>query len=322
MKVKKNLAISSGLLLLLFVLSGCVDTYKSGPKAGQPTGEGIIYNLLVEPMSHAVQFFANNLNLGYGIAIIAITIIVRILILPLGLHSSKQMLIQQYKMAKIQPEMNKIREQIKTASTQEEQMKLNLAMSELMKKNDISMFGGMGCLPLLLQMPIFTALFFAARYTPGISSAEFLDINLGSPNFVLTLLAAGSYLLQGYLSSLSMPKDQRKQMQMTMFMSPIMIFFVSVNSPAGVTLYWVVGGLVSCLQVLITNFYHKPRIQKKLDAYFEEHPLQTDIDLDQIKLPITPNNNNEQKTSHPVTPREDDIVNRSKRNAGKQHRHK
>lgn len=316
MKLNKKISLSASLLLLLITLSGCVQTYKSGPKAGQPTGEGIIYNLLVEPMSKAVQFFAHNMNLGYGVAIIAITLIVRLLILPLGLSSSKKMMIQQQKMSRIQPEMNKIREKLKTAQSQEEQMQLNMAMTQLMRNNDISMFGGMGCLPLLLQMPIFTALFYAARYTPGINEAHFLGMSLGNPNFLLTILAAGSYLLQGYLSSLSVPKEQRKQMQITLIMSPLMIFFMSINSPAGVTLYWVIGGIISCLQVLLTNFYHKPKIERELDEYFKEHPINTNINLEEMKKakPAT------ETVEHPVTPREDDLNYKARRNAGKQNR--
>ena len=321
MKLIKKVGLSAILLVLLCTLSGCVQTFKSGPKAGQPTGDGIIYNLLVEPMSKAVQFFANNLHLGYGVAIIAITLIVRIIILPLGLQSSKQMMIQQEKMARIQPIMSKIQNKIRQSSSQEETMRLNMAMQKLMRENNISMFGGMGCLPLLLQMPIFTALFFAARYTPGISNSQFLGIDLGEKSFIMTILAAGCYLLQGYSSTLSVPEAQRKQMRMTMMMSPIMIFFMSFSSPAGVTLYWVVGGIVSCLQVLITNFYHKPKIKREMDEYFQKNPIKTDIDLSEFDTAVK---EAKQANEHLVTPREDDIINQSKhnRNAGKQNRNK
>lgn len=321
-KNKKRLGLSLALIMLLFTLSGCVQTYKTGKHVGEPTGDGWVYNLLVEPMSHAVQFFADHLALGYGLGIIVVTIIVRLCILPLGLHSSKKMMIQQQKMMAIQPEIQRLQKLSQRAASDAERMKINMAMTKLMKDNDISMFGGMGCLPLLIQMPFFTALFYAARYTPGINQANFLGINLGTPSLLLTLLAGGSYLLQGYLSSLSLPKEQRKQMRITMIMSPMMIVFMSFSSPAGVTLYWVVGGLISCLQVLITNFYHKPKIERQIKEELKKNPPTTHIDVDGIKIPDM-----QPKEAHPVTENHSNLMDNYhepkdthnyKRNAGKQ----
>lgn len=275
-KQMKKIFFTSGLALLLLTLSGCVQTNSSG----QPTGEGWVYKLLVHPMSEAVQFFAQ--YMGYGLAIIVITLIVRTIILPVGLNQSKKMMLQQEKMQAIQPGMMRLQKMMQTAQTEEEKMKLNVALGKLMKDNNISMFGGMGCLPLLLQMPIFTALFYAARYTPGISEATLLGISLGNPSLLLTILAGAAYLLQGYLSMLSMPKEQRAQMKMMLIMQPVMIVFMSFSSPAGVTLYWVIGGLFSCIQTLITNFYHKPKIKKEVAEMMKKNPPKTNIDVDNI----------------------------------------
>lgn len=77
----------SGLLFLVMFLSGCVKTGADG----QPTGEGFVYNFLVLPMSNAITYLVDNFNWNYGWAIIFITIIVRIIILPLGLHQSKKL---------------------------------------------------------------------------------------------------------------------------------------------------------------------------------------------------------------------------------------
>ena len=83
--MKKNklaLLASMGLASLVF-LSGCVSVDR---KTGNPTG--LIWNLLGRPMGEAIKFFANNLGLGFGIGIIIVTLIVRLIILPLGLYQS------------------------------------------------------------------------------------------------------------------------------------------------------------------------------------------------------------------------------------------
>lgn len=330
----KKIFFSSGLALLLLTLSGCVQTNSSG----QPTGEGWVYKLLVHPMSEAVQFFAQ--HVGYGVAIIIITLIVRTIILPLGLNQSKKMMLQQEKMQAIQPEMMRLQKMMQTAQTEEEKMRLNVALGKLMKDNNISMLGGMGCLPLILQMPIFTALFYAARYTPGISDATFLGISLGKPSLLLTVLAGAAYLLQGYLSMLSVPKAQRAQMKMTIIMSPLMIVFMSFSSPAGVTLYWVIGGLFSCIQTLITNFYHKPKIKQQVAEQLKKNPPTTHVDVDNVvpedmaeryrekhpELQETPHGNqrNAGKQNHHEATGEQtakETPHGSQRNAGRQHRH-
>ena len=62
------------------------------------------------------------------------------------------------------------------------------------------MFSGVGCFPLLIQMPFFSAIYFAAQYTDGVSSSTFLGINLGSPSIILVAFAGILYYLQSLLS--------------------------------------------------------------------------------------------------------------------------
>lgn len=316
MKKHKKLYLLLSALSLIFVLSGCVQT----DSTGQPTGDGWVYNFLVRPMSAAIDFFANNIGLGYGVAIIVITLIVRLCILPLGLNQSKKMMLQQEKMQAIQPELLRIQQKMQLAQTEEEKQKLTLAYGALMKENNISIFGGMGCLPLLIQMPFFTALYFAARYTPGINHSVFLGFNLGKASILFALIAMGAYFLQSYLSSLSVPKEQRKQMMMPMMMSPIMIGFMSFTAPAGVTLYWIIGGLFSCIQTIIINFYHKPKIKKQVQAELKKNPIKTQIDVDEI-IPQEMVERHQQKQAQQKEARqqlEQQMTKDTRRNAGKQ----
>ena len=217
----------SGLLFLVMFLSGCVKTGADG----QPTGEGFVYNFLVLPMSNAITYLVDNFNWNYGWAIIFITIIVRIIILPLGLHQSKKSFIQTEKMQAIKPQVDVAQAKMKQASTREEQMAAQAELQKIYKENNVSMVGGIGCLPLLIQMPIFSSLFFAARYTKGIATASFLGMNLGQPNMILVALAGLAYLAQGYISMIGIPEEQKKTMKSMLIVSPLMIVFMSFSSP-------------------------------------------------------------------------------------------
>lgn len=260
--------LTSGLFTLVLFLSGCVKTGSDG----QPTGEGIIYNFLVKPMSSAITYLVDNFNWNYGWAIIFITIIVRIIIMPLGLNQSKKSMIQTEKMQAIKPQVDAAQAKLKEATTREEQMQAQQELQQVYKENNMSMMGGIGCLPLLIQMPIFSALFFAARYTQGISDATFFGVNLGEPSLIFVALAGVAYLIQGYLSTIGIPEEQKKTMKSMLIVSPLMIVFMSFSSPAGVTLYWVVGGIFTCIQTFITNILLKPRIRAQVAEELKKNP--------------------------------------------------
>lgn len=269
MKRLKRWILSSGLLGLLIFLSGCVKT----DKTGNPTGEGFVYNFLVKPMSNVITFLADDWGLGFGLAIILLTIVVRLIIMPLGLSQMKKSMIQQEKMASVKPYTDEINQRMKSAATNEERMQAQADLQRVYKENDINLMGGMGCLPLLIQMPIFTALFFAAKFTPGINESVFLGIDLGQRSLLLVALAGISYFAQSYISMIGMSEEQKKQMKMMSYMSPIMIIMFSISAPAGVTLYWVIGGIFSCIQSLITNLYHKPKVKAEIAEQLAKNPI-------------------------------------------------
>ncbi|MGT2801353.1 YidC/Oxa1 family membrane protein insertase [Streptococcus henryi] len=272
MKKKLNRIFLSGLgLSMLLLLSGCVQTTKEN---GQivPTGEGWVYNLLVRPMGSVIQFFATDMGLGFGVAVILVTIIVRFLILPLGLYQSWKASYQSEKMAYLKPIFEPINERMRTATSQEEKL---AAQSELMaaqKENGVNPLGGMGCLPLLIQMPFFTAMYYAARFTDGVAESSFLGMDLGQRSLILTGVIAVLYFGQSWLSVQGVAEEQKAQMKSMMFMMPLMMIFMSINLPAGVGLYWLVGGFFSIFQQLITMYIIKPRLRKKIADEFEKNP--------------------------------------------------
>ncbi|GFH39638.1 membrane protein insertase YidC 2 [Lactococcus insecticola] len=255
------------MLTALLFLTGCVKT-----KNGKPTGEGLVYNILVKPMSSAVEFFAHNLGFGFGLAIILVTVIVRLVILPLGLNQAYKSSYMQEKMRYLKPVLQPIQDKLKNATSNEEKMAAQAELMAAQKENGVNMLSSMGCLPLLIQMPFFSALFYAARYTQGISTATFLGIDLGKSSLVLTIIAGVFYFLQSFLSTIGIDEEQKKQMRTMMFMSPLMIIFFSFSSPAGVTLYWVIGGIFGVIQQVIVTFIIKPHLRARIDKEFEENP--------------------------------------------------
>ncbi|HAX1329884.1 TPA: membrane protein insertase YidC, partial [Enterococcus faecium] len=188
---------------------------------------GIVYRVLVHPMGQAITYLVENFNWSYGWAVIAMTVIVRIIILPLGISQSKKTMIQSEKMQALKPQVEAAQQKLKAATTREEQMAAQAEMQQVYRENGLSMTGGIGCLPLLIQMPIFSALYFTARYTEGIRESSFYGIDLGSPSMVLVVIAGVAYLLQGYISTIGIPEEQKKTMRTMLIVSPAMIVFMS-----------------------------------------------------------------------------------------------
>lgn len=306
-KTLKRLLFSGMALSLLLFLSGCVKTEK-----GIPTGEGWVYNFLVKPMGIVIQYFANDLNLGYGFAIIIVTLIVRIcIILPLGLYQSWKSSYQTEKMAYLKPIFGPIQERMQNATSQEERLAAQTELMALQREYGISMFGGIGCLPLLVQMPFFSALFYAARYTEGVADATFFGISLGKTNFYLAILTGLLYLFQSWLTVKSVPEEQRQQMRSMMLMTPLMMIFFTMSSPAGVALYWLVGGVMAIIQQLLVVYVVRPILRKRIDEEFEKNPpkIHPQRPNSNGRKDVTPNQSQQKAISN---------NNKKKRNAGKQ----
>ncbi|MDN6639435.1 MAG: membrane protein insertase YidC [Tetragenococcus sp.] len=308
-KIKKWL-LTSGLLATLITLSGCVKRLDDG----SPDPSGLIYRFLVNPLGSFLTYMADNWGLGFGWAIIVLTIIIRFILMPLMIHQSRKSMFQSEKMQYLKPQIDIAQANMKKASSQEEQMQAQKEMQEVYKENNVSMFGGIGCLPLLIQMPIFSALFFTTRYTPGIGSATFFGMNLGERSLALVVFAGLAYVAQSFISMIGIPAEQKKQMRSMMIVSPMMIVFVSLSSPAGTTLYWVVGGIIGCIQTFITNVLMKPRIKKQIAKEMEENPPKTVVTERKEPSPAT-----EAKQKAAAKPTNSN-KNRN-RNAGKQQHH-
>ena len=306
MKLLKRFAISAMGMVMLLVLTGCVQVDKA---TGQPTG--LIWNTIGAPMAEAIKYFANDQGLGFGLGIIIVTIIVRLIILPLGIYQSWKATLHSEKMNALKHVLEPHQTRLKEAETQEEKLEAQQALFAAQKEHGISMFGGVGCFPLLLQMPFFSAIYFAAQHTEGVAEASFLGIELGSPSWILVAFAGVLYYLQSLLSLHGVEDEtQREQIKKMIYMSPMMIVMFSIFSPASVTLYWVVGGFMMILQQFIINYIVRPKLRKKVREEYAKNP---------------PKASKASAARKDVTPESAAVISTSakkknkKRNSGKQH---
>ena len=306
MKSIKRIALSIMGVAMLLVLTGCVQIDKA---TGKPIGP--VWDFLGAPMGEAIKYFATDKGLGFGVAIIIVTIIVRLIILPLGIYQSWKATLHSEKMNALKHVLEPHQTRLKEATTQEEKLEAQQALFAAQKEHGISMFGGVGCFPLLIQMPFFSAIYFAAQHTEGVSEASFLGIALGSPSWILIACAGILYYVQSLLSLHGVEDEtQREQLKKMIYMSPMMIVMFSIFSPASVTLYWVVGGFMMILQQFIVNYIIRPKLRKKVREELAKNP---------------PKASKTSVARKDVTPESTAVISTStkkknkKRNSGKQH---
>ena len=185
---------------------------------------------------------------NYGVAIIIVTVLMRIIIFPLTLKQEKSM----KKMRELQPELEKIKEKYKD-NPQEYQQKT----AELYRESGVNPLGG--CLPLLIQMPVFVALYWAFSGNAIPADAKFLWFTLKQPdrlfmigNFAFNLLpilnVGVTYIQQKIMTSATSGQESSQQMQTMLYMMPLMMLFIFYRMPSGVTLYYLVSGALSLVQ--------------------------------------------------------------------------
>lgn len=273
-KYVKYLSVLSLVLVLTLVLTGCAQgtTNLHAPTSGP---YGFIYKWLGIPFQNLIMKTAEAVGgtNAYAWGIMIISFVVRLILVPLSLNQQYKSTTQQEKMRAVQPQLKLIQEAQKKAKGPDAQQKISSLMMQVYKANNLSLTGGMGCLPLLLQMPILIGIYQAVQYSKNIGSATFLSIPLGKPSIVIAIVATLFYLVQGWMSLQIVPKEQRKQMQTMLLMSPMMTFFISMISTAALALYFLVGGVVIVIQQLITNYVVTPRIRKKTDEELAKNPV-------------------------------------------------
>jgi YidC/Oxa1 family membrane protein insertase len=251
---------------LVLVLSGC-------DYSQEENRNGFFFNTFVQPMDSLLHWLGDNLNNNYGLAIIIITLIVRLAIFPFMMRTYKNQMMMREKMKIVKPEMEEIQKKTKVATTQEEKMEAQQEMMALYKKHGINPLN-MGCLPILIQMPVVMALYFALRFPSegGITEyPHFLWMNLTEVDFFMVAIAGIVYAGQAYVSMQFVPAEQRKQMQLFMYISPIMIIWISLISPSALPLYWAVGGVFLIFQTWAGNTFYKNKVAEEMAPIIEAH---------------------------------------------------
>ncbi|MBG9454619.1 OxaA precursor [Lysinibacillus sphaericus] len=249
----RNLKLFSMLGLAVFVLSGCQAVQNK---------EGFFYSIFVKPMEFLLEFFGNTIFSGsYGLAIIAITVLIRLVLMPIMLKNYRQQQKMKTKMDAFKPEMEVVQKKMKEAKTKEEQMQYQQEMMALYQKHGINPLN-MGCLPMLIQMPIIMGLYFSILYSTDVKTHEFLWFSLGSPDIAMTIVAGVVYLVQARVSLWTVPEQQKAQMKMFIYISPIMIVFISMSSMAALPLYWSVSGALLIIQTYIGRKFYSEHPEK------------------------------------------------------------
>lgn len=198
------------------------------------------FAILAVPMLRALQFIYKFIP-NYGLAIILVTILIRLITFPLQYKSFKSM----KKMQTIQPELTKIKEKYK-----DEPQKMQKETMDLFKKAGANPLSG--CLPLLLQMPFFFAIYRVLYSAVELVGAPFYgwihDLSLHDPFYILPLLMAGSMFAQQKMTpTTTMDPTQAKIM---LFM-PVIFAFIMKGLPAGLVLYIFVSTTVGIFQQMI-----------------------------------------------------------------------
>lgn len=202
-----------------------------------------------------VQWFASVINLmygltvqiglpSYGLAIILMTIAIKLVMFPLTQKQMKSMSAMQ----KIQPQTKYIQEKYK-----DDPQVMQQKIMEMYKEQGVSPFGG--CLPLLIQMPIFIAFYQSLFNFKFINEAHasFLWIpNIANPDpyFILAILAAVTTYLQQKVSMVESNDPTQKTM---LYFMPVFMAWIAYKMPAGLPLYWVVFNILGILQQLYVN---------------------------------------------------------------------
>lgn len=233
-------------------LAGLIPVFLSGcaVNAQSEGNGGFFQTYLIDPFTNLIYAIADLFNGNYGLSIIIITLLIRLLLMPLMLRQYKNQQSMKEKMDLMKPEMDAIQKKLKETKNQAEQQRLQQEMIGLYKKYNVNPLS-MGCLPILIQMPILMGFYYAIIRSKEIASHSFLWFSLGQPDLLLTAIAGLVYYLQFRVSMWNMPEASRQQMKFMGLLSPVIIVFISLNAPAALPLYWTIGGIFLIIQTWI-----------------------------------------------------------------------
>ncbi|NQV66765.1 MAG: membrane protein insertase YidC [SAR86 cluster bacterium] len=191
---------------------------------------------LAQPMFGLLTFIHGIVS-NWGLSIIVLTLIVKTLLFPLSAAGFKSMA----KMRKLQPEMARLKERYG-----DDKQQFTQAMMALYKKEGANPLGG--CLPILMQMPVFLALYWTLMESYELRQAPFMlwinDLSVMDPYFVLPILMGASM----FVTQMMQPEPPDPMQAKVMKFMPVMFTFFFLWFPSGLVLYWLVNNLLSIAQ--------------------------------------------------------------------------
>lgn len=219
-----------------------VDTLKSlNPKLVNVVEYGFV-TFMAKPMFIALEWIESGVG-NWGWAIVILTILIRLVLFPLTYKG----MISMSKLKDLAPKLTEIREKYKG-----DPQKLNMHMMDLYKKHGANPLGG--CLPLILQIPVFFAIYRVLLNAIELKGAPWIlwisDLSLMDEYYVLPLLMGATMFLQQKIT----PTNFTDPLQEKVFKYLPLVFTVFfISFPAGLTLYWFVNNLLSITQQYTVN---------------------------------------------------------------------
>jgi YidC/Oxa1 family membrane protein insertase len=197
----------------------------------------------------ALQFIHAHVVSNWGWAIVILTILINILMLPFRIKTMQNGL----KMQRIQPQMNEIKEKYKKyKATDPKRNEMNVEIMKLQKDNGVNMFGG--CIPTLITLPLLYAFFTMLPRVVELRQAHWLwlpDLQSPDPWHILPIaMVLSQFLVQFYTPSPGVDPQQQKMMA---FMMPAISGYFTWTYGSGLALYWAVGNLISIAQQAVMN---------------------------------------------------------------------
>jgi YidC/Oxa1 family membrane protein insertase len=253
MEVAPRAAAASQATHILFIGPKEIDVLKSMNRGLERSIDFGYFAFVSVPLLYILHFF-HRFTASWGIDIILLTVLIKLILAPLT-HKS---FVSMKQMQKLQPQMERLKEKYK-----DNKEALNKEIMELYRRNKVNPFGG--CLPMLLQFPVFIGLYNALLTPIELRHAPFLWINdLSRPDMeslpisvfgwdtgipVLTLLMGASMFVQQWMTPSAGDPNQRRMM----LMMPVVFTFMFITFPSGLTIYWLVNNLLSIAQQYLIN---------------------------------------------------------------------
>ena len=199
------------------------------------------FDVIAKPLLIFLKYI-NKFTHNFGMAIILLTIVIKIIFFPLTHHSYKSMKDMQ----KVQPLMSKLKEKHKNDKEQ-----LNKEMIALYRTHKVNPMGG--CLPMILQIPVFFALYKALLGSIELRHAPFIfwinDLSAKDPYYITPIIMGASMFIQQKMTPTVGDPTQAK----LMLLMPIVFTFMFLNFPSGLVIYWLVNNVLSIGQQFYIN---------------------------------------------------------------------